>query len=71
MRKSTVLAYYNDDAQKVADTLNISRAAVYMWKGLVPKVRAYELEKLTGGALKVDPSLYPAKPRKTPESIVA
>lgn len=70
MRTKDVKAHFGG-AKATAAALGITRAAVYMWGDIVPKVRAYDLERITGGALKVDPSLYPAKPRKTPESIVA
>ena len=70
MQTKDVKAHFGG-AKATAAARGITRAAVYMWGDIVPKVRAYDVERITGGALKVDPSLYPAKPRKTPESIVA
>lgn len=48
-------------AANVARVLGISRAAVAKWRGLVPEGSAYKLESLSGGALRVDPSLYPSR----------
>ncbi|MBS7559955.1 Cro/Cl family transcriptional regulator [Pseudomonas sp. RC4D1] len=39
---------------KLAKALGISYAAVAQWGEIVPKLRQHELEKLTGGILKVD-----------------
>jgi DNA-binding transcriptional regulator YdaS (Cro superfamily) len=48
--------------QVLAETLGISQAAISQWRhvrgGLVPKLRAMELERLTGGELRFDPSMY-------------
>lgn len=70
MRKADALELYKTPL-KLAEAAGVTRSAVYMWKDTVPELTAYKLQAVTGGALKVDPSLYPAKPRKTPESIVA
>jgi hypothetical protein len=35
-----------------------TKGAVSMWEGLVPLVVALELERITGGKLKVDLALY-------------
>jgi transcriptional repressor of cell division inhibition gene dicB len=45
-------------AANVARALGISRAAVTKWGDLIPEGSAYKLESLSGGALRVDPSLY-------------
>lgn len=42
----------------IAEKLGIHKSAVTNWKEVVPKGRAFELEKLTKGKLKVDPALY-------------
>lgn len=46
--------------RKLADKLGISESAVSQWsdRGLVPMGRAYQIESLSGGALKVDPAVY-------------
>lgn len=57
MKKSDVLNYFGGQSA-VATTLGTSAAAISKWHEIIPKVRAYELEKLTKGKLKFDPSLY-------------
>ena len=39
---------------------SLSHQAIYKWKktGRVPKGKAYELQIVTGGKLKVDPAAY-------------
>ena len=45
---------------KMCRALNVSREALRKWRmrGRVPRGRAYEIQVLTGGALRVDPSVY-------------
>lgn len=57
MNKKDVITHFNTWSA-VAQALNISTAAVAKWPDPIPKGRAYELEALTDGKLKVDPSLY-------------
>lgn len=35
----------------LANALGIERQAVYMWKGKVPELRAYQIESLTEGQI--------------------
>ena len=42
----------------LAAALRIKRQAIPQWGERVPKLRAYELERLTGGALKMRPEMY-------------
>jgi predicted transcriptional regulator len=53
MKTSDVIQFYKSKSL-VAKALGISKAAVSLWGDEVPKLRAYELERLTDGALKVD-----------------
>ena len=55
MTKDEALAYYGTQV-KLAKALGITQAAVSKWPEQVPLLRQYELERLTGGALKVDHS---------------
>lgn len=49
---------------KLAEALGLNRSAISNWKGtLVPRWRAFELEQITKGKLKLDPALY-QKPAK-------
>jgi len=57
MNKSDVIAHFGS-VGAVAAALKIKGAAVSQWGALVPARRAYQLERLTNGALKVDESLY-------------
>ena len=50
MKKDEVLAYYGTQVQ-LAKTLGITQAAVAQWRE-VPMLRQYQIERLTGGALK-------------------
>ncbi len=52
MKKKDVIAHFGS-VGAVADALKIKGAAVSQWGEDVPVRRAYELEKLTDGALKV------------------
>jgi hypothetical protein len=48
--------------------LGITRAAVYLWKRVVPKATAYRLHVMTEGKLPVVAHLYPKKrKRKAPK----
>jgi hypothetical protein len=57
MLKKSVLDYFGGPS-KTAQFLGLTHVAVIRWEEIIPKGRAYELEKLTKGKLKVDPSLY-------------
>lgn len=41
---------------ELADALNITLAAISLWKGKIPRGRQFEIESLTRGALKADPT---------------
>lgn len=58
MYKKDVLAHYNHRQVNVARAIGISHAAVWAWGDIIPERMAYRLERITGGTLKVDPSLY-------------
>lgn len=62
MLKSQVLRYFGAPdpgaAKKTADALKITKGAVSQWGEVVPEKQAYKLEKITNGALSVDPRLY-------------
>lgn len=64
MYKKDVLAHYNHRQANVARALGISNAAVWAWGDIIPESKAYRLERITGGTLRVDPSLY-EKPAKS------
>lgn len=43
---------------QVAKALGLGKQAVSEWGEIVPKGRAYELQAITGGLLRVRPDLY-------------
>ncbi len=53
MNKSDVLSYFGGVAA-TAKALGISHVAVSKWGYTIPQGRAYQIEVLTGGALKAD-----------------
>jgi transcriptional regulator with XRE-family HTH domain len=57
MRKSEVISHFGS-VKELAAKLGVSDVAIYKWEEIIPKGRAYELEKLTKGKLKVEPALY-------------
>lgn len=57
MRTDDVVKHFGKKAN-IARALKIARSSVSGWGDLVPERRAVRLEKLTGGALKYDQSLY-------------
>lgn len=58
MRKADVLAYFGGSESEVARRLGIGRASVNAWGPVVPEMRAYKIESITNGMLKVDPTVY-------------
>lgn len=60
MLKSDVIKHYKT-AKAAAEALGIKESAISQWSEVIPKLRAYELERLTNGALKVQSELFPDK----------
>lgn len=55
MRKHDAIAHFGG-VTATAKALGISHAAVVKWGDTIPQGRAYQIEVLTGGALKADQS---------------
>lgn len=55
MNKSDVLAYFGSTTA-TAKALGISHVAVSKWGDAIPQGRAYQIEVMTGGQLKANPS---------------
>lgn len=53
MKTKDVLAHFGTQ-EAVGNALGISQAAVAQWGDDVPMLRAYELERITRGKLKVE-----------------
>ena len=60
MKKDDVLKHFGS-ITSTARALGISFQYVFQWSELIPQGMAYKIESVTGGALKVDPSLYTKK----------
>ncbi|EPY9201655.1 Cro/CI family transcriptional regulator [Morganella morganii] len=57
MKKEDVINYFGGIC-KTADALGIKHPSVSGWDEVIPKGRAYEIEKLTNGKLKYNSALY-------------
>ena len=59
MRYTEAIEHFGSEAE-LARALGITRQAVNLWKAgnLVSKGAAYQLQVITAGKLRVDPSLY-------------
>jgi len=55
MKKADAINYFGSAAE-LAKKLNISEAAISQWGETIPQGRAYQIEVLTGGQLKANPS---------------
>lgn len=53
MKKSDVLKFFGGTS-KTAKALNITHASISQWGDDVPPLRAYQIERITFGKLKVD-----------------
>jgi DNA-binding transcriptional regulator YdaS (Cro superfamily) len=54
MTKDDAVKFYGSQT-KLAQALNIKPSAISQWGEDVPELRAYQIEHLTDGALKVNP----------------
>ena len=57
MRKDEAVRHFGT-AAALAEALGIAPSSVSEWGEFVPRGRAYELQVLTGGVLRVDPAAY-------------
>lgn|GEM_PF-179839 len=57
MKKEEVISYFGS-VGSVAKALNISHASVSGWGNIIPKGRAFEIQAITKGDMKVNSSLY-------------
>lgn len=53
--KTQLAVEYFKGKSKLANALGINPASVSQWGEDVPELRAYQIERLTDGALKVNP----------------
>lgn len=57
MNKDDVISYFGG-VSNLARVLGISHASISGWGSVIPKGRAFEIQTITGGVLKVNPALY-------------
>ena len=57
MNKSDVIEHFGS-VRKTAMALNCTPQYVYQWGQYVPEGIAYKLQVMTGGKLRVDPTVY-------------
>lgn len=57
MLKADVKAHFGT-LDAIADAIGITKSAVSNWDKIVPQGSAYKIQVVTGGKLRVDPSLY-------------
>jgi hypothetical protein len=57
MLKKAVVDHFKTPSN-VARALGISPAAVTKWRAIVPYLSALEIQRLTGGALRIDDKFY-------------
>ncbi len=62
MRKHDAITHFGG-VTATAKALGISHAAVVKWGDTIPQGRAYQIEVLTGGALKADPAAQSGQQR--------
>lgn len=53
MKKTTAIKFFGSGV-KLAEALKINSSAVYQWPETIPRLRAFEIERLTKGKLKAD-----------------
>lgn len=56
MKKNSAIKYFGSSSE-LANQLNISKQSISQWGDDVPRLRAFEIERLTNGVLTVEPSL--------------
>jgi len=64
MRKADLIKHFGSGVA-AAKALEVTKSAVSQWGDVIPEGMAYKAQIVTGGALRVDPSLYP-KPHLHP-----
>ena len=53
MQKKIAVEYFGS-AKKLAEVLGVTKGSVSQWGEHIPELRAYQIERLTGGKLKVN-----------------
>lgn len=53
MKKKDVIAHFGG-ISRIAEALSIAPSAVSQWRDEIPGLRAYQIERITSGALQVN-----------------
>ena len=53
MNKNDVISHFGT-AAKAAKALGLTKSAISQWPAAIPRLRAFEIERITNGKLKVD-----------------
>lgn len=61
MTYDDLLEFYHNDVGRLAQDLECTTQSIYMWKGKIPRMRQYQLERITKGKLKADTTFAPRK----------
>lgn len=71
MKKAAVIKHFGSQG-KIARALGITKGAVSQWDDdLIPQAAAQQIEVITCGKLRVDPTSYPYPPKKKIDPMVA
>ena len=60
-----ILAHFGGTHESLAKALGVERHAVTMWRGRVPKLRAFQIESLSDGKFKAADILKQRKQKKS------
>lgn len=64
MKKAAAIDHFGSQV-KLATAIGVSQAAISKWPDDVPELRAYQIERLTDGALKVNPVVVLDNPKSS------
>ena len=64
MKKAAAIDHFGSQV-KLAAAIGVSQAAISKWPDDVPELRAYQIERLTHGALKVNPAIVLDNPKSS------
>ena len=67
MTYTEALTHFGGRQVDLARVLRVNQSTVSQWKGHVPPHYQFQLQVLSGGALKVDPELIPEELRPAPQ----
>lgn len=57
MKKNDVISHFGT-MTKAAEALGLTKSAISQWPDEIPQLRAFEIERLTGGKLKAEFNHY-------------